>query len=129
MCIRDRIDRVFYRNAWLKKEYTAWASGQKVSRNNDLFYQEIAKPFLEKLEEEVPFTYFDLRTYQKNVDDADLSNDKALLPLYKILSPAHLLKLPAAADSNRLNPRFYTELLHLIGLEETKDGNLSLIHI
>ncbi|WP_373511855.1 hypothetical protein [Persicitalea sp.] len=31
------IDRVFYRNAWLKKEYTAWATGQKVSRNNDLF--------------------------------------------------------------------------------------------
>lgn len=121
------IDRVFYRNAHLKKEYTAWASGQKVSRNNDLFYNEIAKPFLETLDEEVPFTYFDLRTYQKNVNDADLTNDKALLPLYKILSPTHLLKLPTAVDSNRLNPRFYTELLHLIGLEETKDSNKKVI--
>ncbi|GHB72151.1 type IIG restriction enzyme/methyltransferase [Persicitalea jodogahamensis] len=121
------IDRIFYRNAWLKKEYTAWATGQKVSRNNDLFYNEIAKPFLEKLEEEVPFTYFDLRTYQKNVNDKDLKNDRALLPLYKILSPTHLLKLPAATDSNRLNPRFYTELLHLIGLEETKEGNKKVI--
>ena len=121
------IDRVFYRNSWLQKEYKAWASGQKVSRNNDLFYNEIAKPFLAALDEEIPFTYFDLRTFQKNVNDHDPTNDKALLPLYKILSPAHLLKLPAATDSNRLNPRFYTELLHLIGLEETKDGNKKVI--
>ncbi len=121
------IDRVFYRNAHLKKEYTAWATGQKVSRNNDLFYNEIAKPFLAGLDVEIPFTYFDLRAYQKNVEDGDPTNDKALLPLYKVLSPAHLLKLPAATDSNRLNPRFYTELLHLIGLEETKEGNKKVI--
>ncbi len=85
------IDRVFYRNAHLQREYKAWASGQKVSKNNDLFYNEIAKPFLAELDEEIPFTYFDLRTFQKNLNDGDPTNDKALLPLYKILSPAHLL--------------------------------------
>ncbi len=121
------IDRLFYRNAALAKEYKAWATGQKVSKNNDLFYNEIAKPFLADLPDEIPFTYFDIRDYQKNVLDADTSNDKALLSLYKILSPTHLLKLPTATDSNRLNPQFYTELLHIIGLEEVKEGGKKVI--
>ncbi|MBC3795176.1 class I SAM-dependent DNA methyltransferase [Spirosoma utsteinense] len=121
------IDRLFYRNAHLFKEYKAWASGQKVSRNNDLFYNEIVKPFLTELTDEIPFTYFDIRDYQKIVADEDKLNDKALLSLYKILSPTHLLKLPPATDSNRLNPKFYSELLHLIGLEEVKEGGKKVI--
>ena len=59
------IDRLFYRNAHLAKEYKAWATGQKVSKNNELFYNEIAKPFLADLPDEIPFTYFDIRDYQK----------------------------------------------------------------
>lgn len=126
------IDRLFYRNAHLIKEYKAWASGQKVSRNNDLFYNEIVKPFLAVLTDEIPFTYFNLRDYQKIVADTDTVNDrnagpKALLSLYKILSPTHLLKLPTATDSNRLNPKFYAELLHIIGLEEVKEGGKKVI--
>ncbi|SOD99787.1 class I SAM-dependent DNA methyltransferase [Spirosoma fluviale] len=121
------IDRLFYRNAHLTKEYKAWATGQKVSKNNDLFYNEIIKPFLAELTAEIPFTYFDIRDYQKIVADADKVNDKALLSLYKILSPTHLLKLPTATDSNRLNPKFYSELLHLIGLEEVKEGGKKVI--
>lgn len=121
------IDRLFYRNAHLTREYKAWASGQKVSRNNDLFYNEIVTPFLAELTDEIPFTYFDIRDYRKVVDDDNTVNDRALLSLYKILSPTHLLKLPAATDSNRLNPRFYSELLHLIGLEEVKEGGKKVI--
>ncbi|GAB3639714.1 class I SAM-dependent DNA methyltransferase [Spirosoma arcticum] len=121
------IDRLFFRDAHLTKEYKAWASKQKVSTNNELFYNEIAKPFLAGLDEEIAFTYFDLRDFQKIVADDDTANDKALLPLYKVLSPTHLLKLPTATDSNRLNPKFYSELLHLIGLEEVKDGGKKVI--
>ncbi|WP_338874932.1 TaqI-like C-terminal specificity domain-containing protein [Spirosoma sp. SC4-14] len=126
------IDRLFYRNSHLAKEYKAWASGQKVSKNNELFYNEIIKPFLAELAnkpdaDEIAFTYFDLRNFQKIVADADKVNDKGLLSLYKVLSPTHLLKLPAATDSNKLNPKFYAELLHLIGLEEIKEGGKKVI--
>ncbi|GAB3026589.1 class I SAM-dependent DNA methyltransferase [Spirosoma pulveris] len=121
------IDRLFYRNAHLTKEYKAWATGQKVSKNNDLFYNEIVKPFLAELTDEIPFTYFDIRDYQKIVADENKVNDKALLSLYKILSPTHLLKLPTATDSNSLNPKFYSELLHLIGLEEVREGGKKVI--
>ena len=43
-------ERLFYRNTHLVGEYKAWASGRKVSTNNDLFYTEIAKPFLAALD-------------------------------------------------------------------------------
>ncbi|MFN8343441.1 MAG: Eco57I restriction-modification methylase domain-containing protein [Spirosomataceae bacterium] len=119
-------ERVFYKNPDLSKDYKAWAAGQKVSKNNDLFY-ELVKDNLNKLTEEIPFTYFDIRNFKKIVSDSNTANDKALLPLFKILSPTHLLKLPTTTDSNKLNPKFYSELLHLIGLEEIKDGGKKII--
>ena len=39
----------------------------------------------------------------------------------------HLLKLPFANDSNSLDKNFYDELLHIIGLEEVKEGSKKLI--
>ena len=50
-----------------------------------------------------------------------------MIALFKLLSPEHLLKLPFANDSNSLDKRFYGELLHIIGLTETKDGSKKLI--
>ncbi|MDD4727695.1 MAG: TaqI-like C-terminal specificity domain-containing protein [Dysgonamonadaceae bacterium] len=44
-----------------------------------------------------------------------------------MLSPEHLLKLPFANDSNTLDKRFYSEMLHIIGLNETKEGGKKLI--
>ena len=49
------------------------------------------------------------------------------MALFKLFSPEHLLKLPFANDSNTLDKRFYTELLHIIGLQETKEGSKKLI--
>jgi adenine-specific DNA-methyltransferase len=43
------------------------------------------------------------------------------------LSPEHLLKLPFTNDSNSLDKSFYSELLHIIGLTETKEGSKKLI--
>ena len=54
-------------------------------------------------------------------------NDGALAVLYKLLSPASLLRLPFANDSNTLNRGFYTELLHVIGLVETQQGSKRVI--
>ena len=53
--------------------------------------------------------------------------DGKLLPLFKLFSPPHLLKLPFANDSNTLNREFYNELLHIIGLEEIREKGRKLI--
>ncbi len=60
----------------------------------------------------------------RNPDKAD---DAKLIVLYKLLSPSHLLKEPFANDSNSLNKDFYSELLHIIGLEEAQEKNKKVI--
>ena len=55
------------------------------------------------------------------------TEEKKLLALYKFLSPETLLAKPFANDSNSLNKNFYAELLHIIGLEEVKDGGKKVI--
>ncbi|WP_287075699.1 hypothetical protein [Microcystis sp. M_QC_C_20170808_M3Col] len=69
------------------------------------------------------YTYFDLREYTQTIRD----DEHNLISLYKIFSPEHLLKLPFANDSNSLDKNFYSELLHIIGLTEIKEGGKKLI--
>ncbi len=120
-------ERLFAKNAKLVKAFTDWESGQKVSSNTDLFYKEIAKPFLDELKEDVLFTWFDIRDYEKPLKNNDKADDTKLIALFKIFSPIHLLKIQFANDSNSLDKGFYSELLHIIGLEEVKEGSKKLI--
>ena len=55
------------------------------------------------------------------------SSLKMLRALYKFFSPETLLAKPFANDSNTLDRNFYAELLHIIGLEEVKDGGKKVI--
>ena len=54
-------------------------------------------------------------------------DDNKLISLFKLLLPEHLLKLPFSNDSNSLDKRFYGELLHILGLTETKQKCKKLI--
>jgi adenine-specific DNA-methyltransferase len=67
------------------------------------------------------------RIIKNRLRNADKADDNSLIALFKLLSPEHLLKLPFANDSNSLDKRFYSELLHIIGLTETKEGSKKLI--
>ena len=93
----------------------------------DFFYKQIAEPFIADIKTEIEFTYFDLQEYQKPLRNADKADDNKLIALFKLLSAEHLLKLPFTNDSNSLDKRFYSELLHIIGLTETKEGSKKLI--
>ncbi|OKL39594.1 DUF7149 domain-containing protein [Pontibacter flavimaris] len=120
-------DRLFFRNTQLKKDFTDWSAGRKASGSTDFFYKEIAAPYLEKLSESISYTYFNLKDYEKPLRNQDPKDDVKLVALYKLLSPAHLLKEPFANDANSLDRDFYLELLHIIGLEEVKEGGRKLI--
>jgi adenine-specific DNA-methyltransferase len=120
-------DNIFYKNSALTKDYVDWKGGRKTNTTTDFFYAAIAAPFLKNLKEEIAFTWFDFRDVEKAATNNDPKDDKVLKPLYQLLSPAHLLKQPFANDSNSLDTKFYTELLHIIGLEEKKDGGKKLI--
>jgi len=108
----------------LKKEYETFRHSGKDTK---FFFDSLAKPFLDDLSEPIPCTYFDFHNYEKIVRSDNKKNDNKLIALYKLLSPAHLLKQPFANDSNSLDTKFYAELLHIVGLEEVKDGSKKLI--
>jgi adenine-specific DNA-methyltransferase len=119
--------RLFADNKNLVKQFTDF-EGQRLSGiKTDFFYKQIAEPFLENLTQEIEFTYFDIRDYQNSLRNTNKADDNKLISLFKLLSPEHLLKLPFTNDSNSLDKRFYTELLHIIGLSETKEGGKKII--
>lgn len=120
-------EKVFFADTALKKEYTLWRNNQKTSSNTDLFYKEIAKPAIAKVADKLQYVLVDLKQYQTDLAKGDAAAEKRLAGLYKLLSPQHLLKQSFANDSNSLNTRFYAELLHIMGLEEVKDGGKKLI--
>ncbi|WP_339699121.1 Eco57I restriction-modification methylase domain-containing protein [Algoriphagus aquimarinus] len=120
-------DRHFAQNKGLVKQFEEFEGGRLAETKTDFFYKHIAEPEIEKVKAQIDFTYFDIRSYDKPLRNSDKKDDAKLIALYKLLSPEHLLKLPFANDSNSLDKRFYSELLHIIGLTETKEGGKKLI--
>lgn len=120
-------DRLFAQNKNFVKQFTEFEGGRLADTKTDFFYKQIAEPFIADIATEIEFTYFNIQDYQKPLRNADKADDNSLIALFKLLSPEHLLKLPFINDSNSLDKRFYSELLHIIGLTETKEGNKKLI--
>ena len=120
-------DRLFAQNKALVKQFIEFEEGRLADTKTDFFYKQIAEPFIAEIKAEIDFTYFNLQEYQKIVRNEDKADDNSLIALFKLLSPEHLLKLPFTNDSNSLDRRFYSELLHIIGLTETKEGSKKLI--
>jgi len=120
-------EKMFAQNKTLVKQFTDFEEGRLSGNTTDFFYKQIAEPFMAGLRSEFCFTMFDFREYDKPLRNDDKEDDSKLIALYKTLSPEHLLKLPFTNDSNSLDKAFYTELLHIIGLTETKEGSKKLI--
>jgi adenine-specific DNA-methyltransferase len=120
-------DRLFAQNKNLVKQFNDFEAGRLADTKTDFFYKQIAEPFIDSITAEIEFTYFNIQDFQKPLRNADKADDNSLIALFKLLSPEHLLKLPFTNDSNSLDKRFYGELLHIIGLTETKEGGKKLI--
>ena len=115
----QEFERVFYSNKKLLKRYEEFSSGALTSVKTDFFYKDIASEVIAEVEDKLEYTWFDIRSYRKY---QIAGNDRKLIELYKVFSPENLLKIQFQTDSNKLNVKFYGELLHIIGLEETEDG-------
>jgi adenine-specific DNA-methyltransferase len=120
-------NKLFAENKPFTKQFIDFEEGRLSGKTTDYFYKEIAKPFIEALQNEISFAHFDIRKYDKPLRNEDKEDDRKLVALFKLLSPEHLLKLSFANDSNSLDKNFYSELLHIIGLTEVKEGGKKLI--
>jgi hypothetical protein len=120
-------EKEFAQNKNIVNQFIAFEEGRLSGKTTDFFYKQIAEPAINDIKHEITFTHFDIREYEKPLRNNDNKDDNTLIALYKLLSPEHLLKLPFANDSNSLDKSFYTELLHIIGLAEIKEGSKKLI--
>ncbi|BAZ84101.1 DUF7149 domain-containing protein [Dolichospermum compactum] len=120
-------DNLFAQNKQLVKQFTDFEEKRLSNSRTDFFYNEIAQPAIDKIQNELIFTHFDIRDYEQYLINQNPENDQKLIPLFKLFSPQHLLKLPTINDSNSLNRNFYSELLHILGLTEIKEGSKKLI--
>ncbi|GHU14984.1 type II restriction endonuclease [Spirochaetia bacterium] len=117
----------FSQDKELLKLYGDFKSGSLLEKDNAFFYNQIAAPSIQANEQKLNYTYFNIAEYEKIIRSSDKEADNKLISLYKLLSPAHLLKLPFANDSNSLNQNFYSELLYIMGLSEDKEGGKKII--
>ncbi|WP_419547601.1 DUF7149 domain-containing protein [Microcystis sp.] len=116
-------ERLFAQNQELVRQFNDFETGRLTGKTTDFFYKQIGEPFLNSILDSLTYTHFDLREYSQTIRE----DEHNLISLYKIFSPEHLLKLPFANDSNSLDKNFYSELLHIIGLTERKEGGTKLI--
>ncbi len=120
-------EKYFYANKLFRNQYKEWINKELSGIKTDWFYNEIAKPFIENDLAKIQCVYINLIDYQEIVKNKEKDDDSKLINLFKILSPKHLLKLPFDNDYNKIDKNFYNELLHIVGLEETKKANRKLI--
>ena len=120
-------EKAFAGDKQLVKLFSDFEAGRLSGKTTDFFYREIAAPAIAAIQIEIRVSYFDIREYQAIVLNDDPKDDNKLIALFKLLSPEHLLKLPFVNDSNSLDKSFYSELLHIIGLTESRKGNRKLI--
>jgi hypothetical protein len=118
-------EKAFAENKQLLKEFIDFENGVLAGNKTEFFYKNSASTAIEANKALLKFTYFTIQDYKTALQSHD--NDKSLIPLFKVFSPEHLLKLPFSNDSNTLNKEFYNELLHIIGLTETKSATKKLI--
>lgn len=112
-------ETIFYKDKYFKKSFDDFKNGLLSGTSTDHFYKEIAQPFIQKSDKTLAYTYFNLHDLKQS--------DKHKHDIFKTLHPQHLLKQTFANDSNALNRPFYDELLHLLGLQEVKDGGIKRI--
>ena len=119
----NQFDKHIYTNSRIKELHETKANDKKTT---PFFYEEVSK-LIDSIDVEISCIHFDIRDYESVLRNSKKENDKELVALYKILSPQHLLKIATTNDSNTLNEKFYKELLHIIGLEEAKEGSKYVI--
>ena len=120
-------EKLFFENKALLKDYKDWNDGTLVGDKTEWLYNQLLKPFIDKQTDNLNAAYFNLKDALSIATNNNEADDEQLVDLYKIFSGEHLLKKSFANDSNSLNKEFYNELLHIIGLEEKKDGSKKLI--
>ena len=120
-------EKAFVADKALLRQFADFEAKRLSGTTTDFFYKEIAAPAISAAADNLTCTYFNLLDFKSRLQTEGAESAGKLIPLFKFFSPEHLLKLPFANDSNSLDKTFYAELLHIIGLTETKQKGKKII--
>ncbi len=109
---------LFQNDKCIKKLHKNCAKKEGTDPSTKRFYSDLEEYLKKDFEGELPYTHFNLSSY----------DPKEELPLiYQVLSREVLLKQRKTLDANTLNKDFYEELLYILGLEEQNEKGKILI--
>ncbi len=108
---------LFQNDKEIKKLHKNCDSKEGTDPSTKRFYSDLEEYLKEDFEGELPYTHFNLSSY----------DPKELPLIYSVLSHEVLLKQRKTLDANTLNKDFYEELLYILGLEEQNDKGKILI--
>ncbi len=109
---------LFQNDKRITKFHEDCAKNKGTDPSTKRFYSDLEEHLKKDFKGELPYTYFNLSSY----------DPKEELPLiYQVLSQEVLLKQKKTLDANTLNKDFYEELLYILGLEEQNEKGKILI--
>lgn len=117
-------ENAFLHDSALTKAFLDFERGSLSATKTEAFYNEIASPAIDRHIDELSYTYFNLADH---FDGGRVNPSKKVTAICKFLSPENLLRLPFENIGNSLDQYFYSELLHIIGLEEKKVAQKRII--
>jgi adenine-specific DNA-methyltransferase len=125
-------ETIFYRDKPFMKKYKDFKNALLSDTKTEYFYTQIVQPFVQESDKTIHYTHFSLTP---SVPQRGMTGGAAMPSpfggqrglIFKLLHPQHLLKQAFQNDSNSLNRPFYDELLHLLGLQEVKEGGIKRI--
>lgn len=120
--------KTFY-NLFAKDKQLVKDIRKAIATNSDTqyIYNKIIAPVVAKVEDKMTCTYMRLWDLKKEAENENATVSQKLIAYYKLLSPVHLLCLPFKSDHNRLDRKFYKELLYIMGLEEVTENKQKII--
>lgn len=116
----NQMEKYFYTTK-LTKQYNQWRNNQLSSNTTDFLYSEVVSPQIDRaIENNIEIAHFDLTDAIKKSNQASsIQMRKAnITQLYRFFTAENLLNKQIFTDPNKLNNKFYDELLYLMGLEE-----------
>ncbi|MDR1787312.1 MAG: hypothetical protein LBR16_02530, partial [Treponema sp.] len=124
-------EKSFAEDKELVRKFSLFKDGAAGSAKTETFYRDIAAPAIRAAQERgllrpIHLCLADFDAALTNTTLFSEDDENALLDLCRVFSPAFMLKLPVANDSNTLNEGFYEELLYIMGLCE-KNGFIERI--
>ena len=117
-------EKSFYKNIYLINKFTEHR-GEIFGASTTQWFYNFLRDEIVPNNGEMKCTYFNISLFKDYLHQPE--KEEELIELFKVFSPEHLLKKPFVNDSNTLDSQFYDELLHILGLEETKESGKKVL--